>query len=345
MGTVVNAILVDGVLNRGDRAIFIGNSGCIDTSISGIFEPDEGKEMKGKTKVISRDKVFAARGIMLKINHVNDVLPGTKFLVYTDEEGKNKATVKLTKEREKFEEELLLREMAPRGVYLNSPSFGPLEALWNICTSEGIPVAGANVGPITKVELIKVANSICSDKKDKDGYEYSKQFGTILNYQSNASKEISEMATREGVTIIEHEIIYHLLDAYKAFKDNIYNKIKERHPSIIPDSTLEILPQYVFHKKDPLIFGVKVKSGILKKGVQIATMSGYILGDLISIEKNKSSVDEAKENEEVCLKIAKVGDTRYEYGIHFTEKDILHNHIENIELEFKEKYIDVFEEN
>ena len=345
-GSVLNVILVDGILNKNANAIFCGNSNCVDTIINNIFEPGEGSEMKGMTKYLPQQSVHAAKGIMIKIDNPMDIIPGTKFIVYSSSEQREKALNKLTGERTKLINDITNKQFSKHGIYINSPSYGPLEALWNMCQNKHIDVGNMIVGPITKTELFKVANSIHNNKKEVDIYDYSKKNAVILNYQSETSTDIIDHAHTLGITIIDENIIYKMMTKYDEFKNNIYDTIRSRHPTAVNNFKMEIIPKYIFHKKDPLIFGVKILSGVLKANalVQIDS-SNVLIGIVESVEKNKKAVDEAKINDEVCIKIVSTVQKNYTYDIDFNHTNILSSYITAEDIVAQNHFPDVFVED
>jgi translation initiation factor 5B len=340
-GTVLNVILIDGSLKRGQNGIFCGNDSCLDLQIKGIYEPVEGIEMKGHTNYKPKDSVTAAKGIMIKVDMPENIIPGTKFCMYETEEKKAKVLKKLTEERLKYINDITNRDFAKQGIYINSPSFGPLEALWNICQKENIPVSGMCIGDITKKELFIVGNHVY-DTKDADYHNYSKQYTVILNYQNTATPDIKKMANELNVSIIDEDIIYKIIEKYQTLKENIYQSIRDRH-NINPKFTASIISKYVFNRKNPIVMGVRVLSGTVKLNSFVCIQhKELILGKIESIQYNKKDLDEATANKEVCLKIVSTTEHNYEYGRDFTDKDTICNYYTQDDLRLINKLSDVF---
>jgi len=104
---------------------------------------------------------------------------------------------------------------------------------------------------------------------------------------------------------------------------------------------LRVLPQHIFNARNPIVCGVSVDAGQLKKGTPVTakTKEGVyfdfkfkffeifkpvFLGTISSIEKNHEQVEMAKAGDEVCIKIENTtGDAPKLYGRHFTHEDIL----------------------
>jgi translation initiation factor IF-2 len=74
---------------------------------------------------------------------------------------------------------------------------------------------------------------------------------------------------------------------------------------------LEILDQFIFNKKNPIIMGVKVLEGIAKPGTPLCvvkedaagTRSVLTIGTIGSLELNNKPKESARNPDEVCVKI------------------------------------------
>lgn len=90
---------------------------------------------------------------------------------------------------------------------------------------------------------------------------------------------------------------------------------------------LKILPNCVFNKKDPIVVGVEVVSGIARVGTVLCVPSqGFIdLGRIASLEHNHKSVDKATKGQSVAMKIQPqiALESSRAYGKHFDHKDEL----------------------
>lgn len=90
---------------------------------------------------------------------------------------------------------------------------------------------------------------------------------------------------------------------------------------------LKIIPTCVFNKKDPIIVGVEVVSGIARVGTVLCVPSqGFIdLGRIASLEHNHKNVDKATKGQSVAMKIQPqmAVESSRAYGRHFDCKDEL----------------------
>ncbi|KAG6752813.1 hypothetical protein POTOM_042851 [Populus tomentosa] len=210
------------------------------------------------------------------------------------------------------------------GVYVQASTLGSLEALLEFLKSPAvsIPVSGIGIGPVHKKDVMK--SSVMLEKK--------KEYATILAFDVKVTPEARELADELGVKIFIADIIYHLFDQFKAYIQNLKEeKKKEAADEAVFPCVLEIIPECIFNKKDPIILGVDVLEGILKVGTPLCVpQKDYIdIGRIASIEFNKKSVDYAKKGQKVAIKI--VGTNAEEqqkmHGRHFDNEDQLVSHI------------------
>lgn len=143
------------------------------------------------------------------------------------------------------------------GVYVQASTLGSLEALLEFLKTPAvnIPVSGIGIGPVHKKDVMKA--SVMLEKK--------KEYATILAFDVKVTPEARELADDLGVKIFLADIIYHLFDQFKAYIDNLKEeKKKETAEDAVFPCVLQIMPNCVFNKKDPIILGVDVLEGILK---------------------------------------------------------------------------------
>uniref|UniRef100_A0A1I8EHJ7 Eukaryotic translation initiation factor 5B n=1 Tax=Wuchereria bancrofti TaxID=6293 RepID=A0A1I8EHJ7_WUCBA len=100
---------------------------------------------------------------------------------------------------------------------------------------------------------------------------------------------------------------------------------QNEHLAVFP-CKLRILPQHIFNARNPIIIGVSVEAGQLKRGVPLCVPSkdSIFIGTVSSIERNHEQVEIARTGEEVCIKIENTtGEAPKLYGRHFTHQDTL----------------------
>lgn len=203
------------------------------------------------------------------------------------------------------------------GVWLYSNTFGTLHALHKLFTDSGMPIAGYQVGPIYKADLMKMAT-----------------LGLIVNFGSELTDEAEKFAKCNNVTIISDSIVYRLLEQAQKYQEQrnlrlIEESQAERALAIYP-CKLSIEKGCVFRAYDPIIIGVKVIEGSLKKGTPLCCFS-KTTGEIIEIGtvyQMKTPLGDVIESV-VANKTAsiEIRDSKKKVGVHFQETDLLYSSI------------------
>lgn len=130
------------------------------------------------------------------------------------------------------------------------------------------------IGQLHKADYIKASSSI------------NPYYRCILSYTQSEKKE-----EYEDVKIMTANNLYTLHQMYLDWLESERSKMAAV-------CQIEILSDHIFRKSDPIICGVKVVSGKLKKGSELV---GF--GPVTSIQLNKINIDEAHMGYEVAIKI------------------------------------------
>jgi translation initiation factor 5B len=190
-----------------------------------------------------------------------------------------------------------------------------------------IPVSLISNEKISKNHIIK----LCNNNKSKDKLTnilYDKYRVIVIfdpSYTVNGNKiiteEIEEFAKKNMITLLFDQTIYKLKNLYENYLKSLTQKIKIEYGHLA-NINLEILPQFMFLKTSPLLFGVKVKKGLLKTGTVLVAVKGdknVILGKVTSIQYDKDVRPNAKVGEQVCIRIESVSDKKIVYKVDFDE--------------------------
>lgn len=343
-GNVITTILTDGKIKVGDDVTFVDSHNKIcNTRVKHIYIPKNDKEVKDKFVLNRIESVDASKSVIIKTADDINIKNGSRFYLYENDEERDKCNKLLEDELEEEEE----FEFETPGIFINTPTLSMAHALYSFLKSEGHVVEGINVGPVKKSHIIKAGAHQDRLKVNKtnlnsvDEEIYNSRYGIILSFDADVSKEMKTYASTVNVTILEDSIIYKLVEKFKKHIDNIAKRIKERHPSIQPKCKLEILKQHIFTKKNPIIIGVKVIDKILVKGMILKTKN-IVLGEVVSIQKDNKALDEAKANNEVCIKIESKDDKHYEYDKDFDYNDILETYYSKNDIDMIKIYGDIF---
>lgn len=140
------------------------------------------------------------------------------------------------------------------------------------------------------------------------------------NLIDSVEKTVLHTAELLDVNIIIANTVYNLLASHKSYVASLDVTFYKRYPNIRPTFELNILPQYVFMKRTPLMFGVLVVDGNITKGISIDAI-GKMIGKITSIRLNSKDVMSARKGQEVCIRID--GPEKYDYPSDVNEKDRL----------------------
>lgn len=99
---------------------------------------------------------------------------------------------------------------------------------------------------------------------------FTSSYAVILAFDVPVDREAQQFADREKVRIFQADIIYHLEDAFLQHREQLrlQRKKANEHLVVFP-CILRIMPQHVFNARNPIVVGVNVESGKLRKGSPI----------------------------------------------------------------------------
>ncbi|ESQ27439.1 hypothetical protein EUTSA_v10018018mg [Eutrema salsugineum] len=319
-GTTIDVVLVNGVLHEGDQIVVCGLQGPIVTTIRALLTPHPMKELRVKGTYVHHKEIKAAQGIKITAQGLEHAIAGTALHVIGPDDD-----IDAIKEQamEDMESVLSRIDKSGEGVYVQASTLGSLEALLEFLKSPAvkIPVSGIGIGPVHKKDIMKAGVML----------ERKKEYATILAFDVRVTTDARELADEMGVKIFCADIIYHLFDQFQAYIENIKEeKKKESADEAVFPCVLQILPNCVFNKRDPIVLGVDVKEGVLKIGTPICVPGREFIdiGRIASIENNHKPVDYAKKGNKVAIKIvASNPEEQKMFGRHFDMEDELVSHI------------------
>jgi len=250
--------------------------------------------------------------------NLDDAIAGTSLYVLGPEDDEDELKIEVMKDYDNIMKGL---ETSNRGCYVQASSLGSLEALLEFLKTQDppIPVGGVNIGPIHKKDVIKASIML----------EHQKEFATILAFDVKVMKDAQEEADGMGVRIFTADIIYHLFDQFTKYLEDIKNKRREEMANLLVfPAIVKILPECVFNKRDPIVLGVDVVEGILKKGTPLCVPqnNNFLIGRVASIEKDKKDIEVAKQGMSVAIKID-ANEPNIAFGRHFDLQYPLYSHL------------------
>ena len=309
LGAVVDAIIYDGVIRVGDTIVLAGKNGPIVTSVKALLMPRPLEEIRAReAKFMLVEEVTAAAGVRIAAQGLEDALAGSPLYVVGD--GDSSKYVELVKE----EVRSVIVRTENVGVVVKADTLGTLEAIVEALRRRSVPVRIADVGPVSRSDVVDAAVTARIDK----------YLGVILAFNVKVLPEAEEEAAATGVRIFQNNIIYRLIEDYEEWVKK--TKAEERAKALealIRPGKVRIIPGYVFRRSDPAIVGVEVLGGVIKPGYPVMDSTGRPLGRIMAIKERDRSLPEARAGAAVAISIQ----GRVLVGRHVDEGDVIYTDV------------------
>jgi len=290
LGTTIVVILYEGILRKGDRIVVGTTRKPIVTKIRALLMPKPLDEMRSpEDRFLSMKKVTAAAGVLIVAPNLENVIAGAPVVaVYSDDE--------LEDIIEQVMEEIkaVRIERKNAGIVIKADTLGTLEALVDYVEKNGVPVRYADVGPVSKRDVIEASLS----------RDVNELYAAILAFNVKVREEAELEAKVRGIKIFQDKIIYKLVESLLEWQEKERErKRKETIKSYILPAKIQILPGYVFRRSNPAIVGIRVLSGRLKKGAPLITEKGKKVGEVMQIRQHDNVLEIAEKGAEVAISI------------------------------------------
>ncbi|MEM7826410.1 MAG: translation initiation factor IF-2 [Candidatus Aenigmatarchaeota archaeon] len=283
-GTTIDVILYDGKIRRGDYLV-VGGKEPLVTKIRALLRPRPLQELRVEKQFENVEEVSAAAGIKIAAPGLENVIAGSPIIVVKDEKEIEEAKKRLQTEIEEVE---FIKQID--GVVIKADTLGSLEAMIKLLSEEGIPIRKAEVGHVTKQDIIEAENV-------KDELRR-----VVLAFNVEVLEEAKNLARDLKIEIFKNNIIYRLIEDYKEWSFKAKEReIEEKLKKVTRPCEIVVLKGFVFRSSNPAIFGVEVKRGLLKPGVLMKREDGKIVGKIKEIQREGQTLLEAKKGEKVAV--------------------------------------------
>jgi translation initiation factor 5B len=310
LGTVVDAIIYDGVLKVGDIIVLNGKSGPIISVVRSLLMPAPLSDMRAKgVKFVNVDEVHAAAGVRIAAAGLEEALAGSSLIAARDEKEAKELADALKGE---VKELIFRRDQV--GVIVKADTLGTLEAMLEALKKYEVPVRLADVGNVSKSDVIEAS---FSGRKDKS-------LGAVLAFNVKVLPEAELEASSLGVKIFQDNIIYHLLDQYLEWRQKLKEEeLEVKLNQLIRPGKFMIIPGYVFRRSDPAIVGVEVLGGVIRPGYPLITAKGREIGKILAIRDNDKSLDIARTGAKIAVSI----EGKIMIGRHVDEGEVIYTDV------------------
>lgn len=283
LGKTIDVIVYSGTFKKGDTIVVGSHCEPIVTKIKAILKPKPLDEMRDpRDRFMNVNEVHAAAGIKIAAPNLENALAGSPVIVA------NENTEEIV-ERVRKETHINIKT-SEEGVIIKADALGSLEALAYELEQEGIPIKKADIGDISKRDIVDAATI--------NNPFYKVILGFNVRVLPDAQQEASKVA------LFVDKVIYQIVEDYKKWLEEKKREMdKEKRMEITFPGKFKVLPEYIFRLSKPAIVGVRVLGGRIRVGQRILREDGKVVGKIKSIRKNEVNVTEAIMGDEVAVAI------------------------------------------
>ncbi|MFQ6051904.1 MAG: translation initiation factor IF-2 [Candidatus Hydrothermarchaeota archaeon] len=320
LGTTLDVILYDGSIKRGDKIAIGGLDGVVVTKVKALLKPRPLDEIRDPRFKFQRfNEVYAASGVKIVAKGLENVIAGAPLLVVEED-------LESVKESIISEIEGIRIETESQGVVLKADTLGSLEATIGQLRKLGIPIRKADVGDVSKRDVIEAYSVNLNDP----------YLGVIIAFNVRILHDALEEAERTGVKIFQDNVIYRLIEDYERWVEE--SKLEERRKefeALTQPGKIQILANHIFRASKPAIVGIEVISGSIRPKYKLMQSNGSIVGEIRSIQEERENISIAKKGDRVAIAIEGAV-----VGRNINEGDFLYVFIPNGHLSKFDKFLD-----
>jgi translation initiation factor 5B len=288
LGTTLDVILYDGTLSIGDEIAVATQDNVIFTKVRSLLKPRPMKEILVEDRFEREKTVVAAAGVKVTAPDLEGVIAGSPFFVVRG--NRDEIEAKIRKEMTEIHVNL-----AEEGIVIKADTIGALEALCKELESKDIGVMRAEVGPVSRHDLIDTETM------------KNPVFRVLLSFNTPLLPDVVEMIKNPlytQVKVFEGRVIYQLIDQYVAWRDEQKRLLdKQRFEHVVMPAKIRLMPDCVFRQSNPAVVGVRVLGGKLRNDVNLIKLDGKKVGHLKSMQLRQENIREADAGLEVAISI------------------------------------------
>jgi translation initiation factor 5B len=306
LGLTLNAIVYDGTLHKDDLIVVGGREGPITVRIRTILVPKPLDEMRDpRDKFTSVESVYASAGVKIVAPGLEGALAGAPMFAVPAGEDSAKYCKLITEEIGRIR---IAKEI--EGVIVKADTLGSLEAMAEILKANNVQVRIADIGDISKRDVIEAA--VVKTREPLAG--------AVLAFGVKTLPDAEMEAAASGVQIFKEPIIYNLIDKYLEWvKNKREAKSEQEFEALIKPGKLVVLPNCIFRRAKPAIFGVEILGGRIKPRVGLLRAEDSTdLGEVQQVQDKGKAIGEAKVGMQVAVSMDKPI-----AGRHVFERDVL----------------------
>jgi len=291
LGVTANVILLDGVLKVGGYIAVGKKEGAFTTRVKAMFMPKPLDEMMNpRDRFTPISVVKAAAGVKIVTPDLEGVLAGSPIIGVEDPDHAEDAKAAVYSEVKRA-----FIETDQSGVVLKADTLGSLEALVDMLRARGVPIRIADIGPVTKRDVVE-----SEAVREKDRY-----LGVVLAFNVKVLPDVEQEVRDRGVKIFQDQVIYSLIEGYLRWVESEKESAERRQlEALTLPASFKILRGYIFRRSDPAIFGIEVSTGKLRQKAEVMNSEGRTVGVIRQIQAEGRSIGEAKAGSQVAVSMS-----------------------------------------
>jgi translation initiation factor 5B len=344
LGSVIDVIIYNGTLKTNDTLIIGGLDEPLVAKIRALLEPMPLAEMRDKKgKFQNVKEVVAATGVRISAPGLEKAVAGMPLRGCS---GKKEEIEQFKKEVQEDVSEVIIENEDISGIIVKANTLGGLEAMHNLLKERNISISSSNIGNITKKDISKLETL-----KELDPF-----IAVILGFNCKIPPEIEEISKAKGLKIITSEIIYHLIEGYEKYTEEMKKEIEAKElKNLVRPCKFSVLKGYVFRQNNPAVVGVEIEIGRIKSGDPIMNTEGKRITTVKSLEDSGESVNSAEQGKQLAMAMDNVTVGRQIHEGDFLYTDIpeddfkklkeLKKHLSKMETEVLKEIVEIKRRN
>lgn len=316
-GRCTNILLYDGKVSKKDSVVLTTLNGPVAKQISKLGIVEDGKFKAVDEAYATRTVKFAVKGdesikpiVGSPIYYLPHTLSKTEYNMHLDMYSKNVIEYIKSKEDE------LNKCMSTTGVLVCSSTFGGLTAITEYLKNKNVPFIDAKIGIVKTQDIHRILNF----NKTLEDQVYNIIVCFNANLDARASVEVEKC---KNISVIGDDIIYRVFEKLdETIKQNNIKLLEEYEKSISHPVIMKLMDDSIYRRKKPIVVGVEILDGILKKGTIIQclkkTVNKYnssedlvLVGTITNIQNTEEKkIDEATVGDIVTIEIVNNDDPK-----------------------------------
>ncbi|OPY26553.1 MAG: putative translation initiation factor IF-2 [Methanocella sp. PtaU1.Bin125] len=286
LGFTIDTILYDGVIKIGDTIVIGGREAPFATKVRALLKPKPNREIRVEERFDRVHKVTAAAGIKILAPDLEKAMAGATLRVTTEAD--------VGKVKDEIARELEQARIATdeTGIMLKADTLGSLEAIASELREAKIPISRAEVGDISKRDLVNAET--VNDP----------MYRVILGFNVDMLPEAKEYLQTTDIKAFNSEVIYHLIDEFRKWEvEQRALAEKKRFAEIVRPGKIRYLPNCTFRQSKPAVIGVQVVGGFIKPGVTLIKGDNSKVGVIKQIQERNENISIATQGKEVAISV------------------------------------------